>query len=71
MTHDLHHQPCRISTRAEFELQRLFWRLYASFHAHNIVNVVLHALIDTDQHVNRAQFFTQQFRARICQPDSQ
>ena len=56
MAHDLHHQPSRIATGTELEFQRLFRRLHTSFHTHYISNILLHALINTDQHVDGAKF---------------
>ena len=57
VTHDLHQQPGRITTRPELQLQRLLRRLHAGFHAHHVVDVVLEALVDADQHVDGTQLF--------------
>ena len=54
MAQQLHQQPARIAARAAGVLQRLLGRLHAGFHADQVVDVVLQALVDADQKVDGA-----------------
>jgi hypothetical protein len=57
MAHDLHQQPCTVATRTFGEVERLFAGLHAGLHAHDVLDILLQALVQGDKKIDDALGF--------------
>ena len=57
MAQQLHQQPSGIAARARTQFERLVRRLYAGFHADQVVDVMVHHLVNVHQKIDGAAFF--------------
>ena len=53
---DLHQQPARVAAGTATQRQRFFGRLHARFHADQIFDLVLNALVQRHQKIDGADF---------------
>ncbi len=57
MAQDLDQQPAAVAARARGEAERLFRRLHARLHAHDIGGLLMQVLVQPDQEIDRGALF--------------